>query len=105
VKLKIETPTRETKGYWKRVKRGALLMEEMNNNMSVALCDTVIDFILPYVVEPESREEAKDLLEDLSQDEFQKILRAVVGNKGGGNDTTVPPQNSPQPENTSSQTD
>lgn len=101
MKLKIETPTRESKGYWKRVKRGASLREEMSGGMTLSLCDRVIEFILPYVIEPTDHDEAKELLEDLSQDEFEKIIKAVIGDKGGGNNTTVPPVNSPPRESTS----
>lgn len=104
MKLKIETPTRETKGYWKRVKRGAALREEMAGGMTLSLCDKVTEFILPYVVEPTDHDEAKELLEDLSQDDFEKIIKAVIGDEGGGNETTVPPVNSPPPKNTFSQT-
>lgn len=105
MKLKIETPTRESKGYWKRVKRGAALREEMSGGMTLSLCDRVIEFILPYVIEPIDHDEAKELLEELSQDEFEKIIRAVIGDKGGGNETAVPPQNPAPSENTSSRTD
>ena len=104
MKLKIETPTRETPGYWKRVKRGVALREEAKNGMTLELCDRMIDFILPYVVEPADRDEAREVLENLSQDDFENITKAIIGDKGGGNNTTVPPQSLPPSENISSPT-
>lgn len=89
--IKIELPTRETKGYWRRVKRASALRVEMANGMTPELCDNVIEFLLPFVIEPADRDEAREVLLDASQDDFEKMMKAF---HGGGNDTAVPPQNS-----------
>ena len=96
--IRIELPTRETKGYWKRVKRGVALREEMSKGMTLEVCERITDYALPFIIEPTDRDEARELLEDASQDEFEKILKALIS--GGGNDTTIPPQSVTPSENT-----
>jgi len=98
--IKIELPTRETKGYWRRVKRASALRVNMTKGMTPELCDEVINFLLPFVVEPEDREEAREVLLDASQTEFEKMMQAF---HGGGNETTVPPQNPTPSADTTSQ--
>lgn len=99
MKLRIDLPDENTPGYWRRVEDGAKLMEEMKTGLSLESCKKVIDYIMPYVTEPEDKEQAHDLIADLSKKEFQKIIRAVMGakeNEAGAN-TTVPPENSAPP--------
>lgn len=98
--IKIELPTRETKGYWRRVKRASALRVSMVQGMSPELCDEVINFLLPFVIEPIDREEAREILLDASQDEFEKMMQAF---HGGGNDTAVPPPSATPSANTISQ--
>jgi hypothetical protein len=98
--IKIELPTVETKGYWRRVKRAAALRVSMTAGMTPEVCDEVIEFLLPFVIVPTDRDEAREILFDASQTEFEKMMQAF---HGGGNNTSVPPQNSAPSENTTSQ--
>lgn len=104
LKIKIELPTRETPGYWKRVKRGAALRDEITKGMTLALCEKITEYALPYITEPVNRDEAREALEDASQDDFEKILKALISGKddGGGKDTSLPPENSTPLENITS---
>jgi hypothetical protein len=98
-KIKIDLPTRETPGYWRRVRRSAALQERMRAGMSVELCDELIEFLLPFVSVPEDREQAREVLLDANQNDFEKMMKAFTG---GGNETTAPPQSTTPSENTTS---
>lgn len=98
--LKIELPTRETKGYWRRVKRASALRVAMLNGMTPELCDEVVEFLLPFITIPINRDEAREVLLDASQNDFEKMMQAF---HGGGNETTIPPQKQTPSENTTSQ--
>lgn len=78
-KLKIEPPTKDTPGYLKRVRTVTTLIQRINGNeVSPELIDNFIDFVLPYVIEPEDRNEARELLLELSENEYMAILNAVT---------------------------
>lgn len=72
----------------------------MTKGMTLAVCEAIIEYALPYITEPVDRDEAREALDDASQEDFEKILKALIS--GGGNDTTIPPQNTTPSENTTS---
>lgn len=41
------------------------------------------DFLLDYVTEPKDRKKAKELILDASQEDFMRMLQAVMGAAGG----------------------
>ncbi len=92
MKIKLELPNRETPGYWKRVKRGVALRDELSKGFTLDLCNAITEYALPYITEPTNRDEAREALDDASQVDFEKILKALIS--GGGNETTVPPPSS-----------
>jgi hypothetical protein len=46
------------------------------------------DYLLPFIVEPEDRDEARTALLDASQEEYEELMRFVNG--GGAENPTAP---------------
>ena len=82
VSIKFVTPTPETPGFLRRLKRAMRFSEQINaGKMSAALIDDLVEFLADFVIEM-GRDEAKDALMDASQEQFTAMLNAVVGVQG-----------------------
>jgi len=84
----LRVPGRDEPGYLRRM-RAALEIQErlMRGDGGPALVDALVEFLLPYVSEPEDRETAREALLDASQTQFDDMVRAV---SGGGQETSRP---------------
>lgn len=91
MKIKIVMPTKETPGFLRRSKKAAEFAERMKAGVNPNLYDDMVEFILPFIEEPQDRDAARELLWDASQQQFEDIMKAF----GGGNDTAVPPPSNP----------
>jgi len=77
--IKFVTPTPETPGFLRRVKRAMYLSEKLNaGSMTASVVDELVEFLADYVMDME-REQAKEALLDASQEQFTKMLQAVAG--------------------------
>lgn len=81
VEIVFRPPNRDDPGYLRR-QRDALRLGELlrNGELSPRVIDQLIEFLLPYVREPEDRELAREALLDASERQFMEMLRAVQGN-------------------------
>lgn len=93
MKLRIELPTDETPGFLKRARKSAEFGQRLQKEFSPFLIDELVEFILPFVTEPQDRKEAADIIWEMSKKQFMDVMKSI----GGGNDTTIPPQNSAPP--------
>lgn len=79
-KLVLKPPTKKDKGYLKR-QRTALNFSGKLDRMEVseAVVDEIIEFCLPYVVEPTDPDEAREALEWATEEEIKGLLAAIAG--------------------------
>lgn len=79
-KLVLKAPTKKDRGYLKR-QRTALNFSGKLDRMEVSekVVDEIIDFCLPYVVEPEDRGDAREALEWATEEEIKGLLTAISG--------------------------
>lgn len=78
--LKFEAPTRQSRGFLKRARQAMVFQTAVkDNDLTPKILDGMVDFLSDYIIEPSDRDEAKGLLWDASQDDFEKMLSAVVG--------------------------
>lgn len=79
-KLVLEVPKKSDRGYLKR-QRTALNFSAKLDAMEVdeKVVDEIIEFCLPYVIEPKDRDDAKEALEWASEDEIKGLLAAISG--------------------------
>ena len=81
-KLVFELPTAQTPGYLKRMKSAIEYNRRLKSRdpMDPEMVDDMVGFLLPYIVEPKDREEAKNLMfEDLTEDQFSEMMQALSG--------------------------
>lgn len=97
LKLKIKIPSTSDKGFFKRQKqfiayhKSLAACEERSKKeglssidlleINAEMLDLMIDFILQFVEEPTDKEEARELVSDLSKDEIDFILSQVSSEK------------------------
>jgi hypothetical protein len=91
-KLVLKVPKRTDRGYLKR-QRTALNFSAKLDAMEVdeKVVDEIIEFCLPYVIEPEDKDAAKEALEWASEDEIKELLAAISGSE----DTASPNRRRP----------
>lgn len=79
-KIDFEPPTEESPGYL-RLQRNVLAINErvQKGEFTADMIDAMIEVLLPFVVKPIDREEARDALLDASKAQYQAMLNAVVG--------------------------
>lgn len=78
----IDLPSSDTPGYLRRQKTAIALMRRFKNLESdpdEQIIDDMVEFLLPFVSEPKDRYDAMEMILDFSEDDFNKILDAVVG--------------------------
>lgn len=88
--VKFQAPDSTTPGFLKRMKRALAFSEQIQaGKLSADMIDGLVEFLVDFVIEPTNRDEAKDLLLDASQEQFESMLAAVTGGS-----PTVPLPNS-----------
>jgi DNA-dependent RNA polymerase auxiliary subunit epsilon len=90
VQIRLEIPGKDDPGFLKRARKALIFREKLaaNDGFTVEILDSIVDFILDYVKEPQDREEAKDVLFDLSQEQFYGVLGSVGGIGGDDENPT-----------------
>jgi hypothetical protein len=91
-KLVLKVPKRKDRGYLKR-QRTALNFSAKLDAMEIneKVVDEIIEFCLPYVIEPDDRDDAREALEWASEDEIKELLAAISGSE----DTASPNRRRP----------
>lgn len=85
-KLTINVPTKESPGFLRRMYRATQFQESIKAGVTPEVIAQMIDFVAEYVVcdPPEKKIEA---LWDISENQFNEILSAVMG--GGANESPL----------------
>ena len=84
----FNSPGKDEPGYLRRMKKALELKTAMESGTIVPEnLDALIEFVLPYVKEPVDRDQARELLWDGSQNDFDRMLRAITGDIGSINPT------------------
>ncbi len=83
VQLKFTVPSRSDKGFPKRMRRAMEFKEKIDSgNFNVAVITQMLDFLAEFVkVEDKTLDEVKEIMWDLSQDDFENLLAEVTGGK------------------------
>jgi len=82
MKLKIKYPEENEKGVLKYIRNSALFNEVLQNpsEFKVKDIDKAYDWLLSLVIEPEDREEAYDLLMELTAKELANLFKQMSVN-------------------------
>ena len=112
MKLVVRPPNRQTPGFLRRQRRSleigrgvreaqaALKHTQDSTDEASALAamegvvnaiDSMIEFVLDYIVEPTDRDEARTLLLDLNEDQYDEILAQIRA--GTSVPLSAPPRN------------
>ena len=80
-KLNFEKPTPQTPGHLKRVKKGLEFRAKMKDRdvNDPTWLDDMVDFLADYVTEPEDRNEAKEALWDVTEEQYGDMIDAITG--------------------------
>jgi len=75
--LQFEIPDSSAPGFLRRQREALRYREALRTSPSVQTMDEMISFLLTFVVEPVDRDAARELLLDLSRDDYNRTLAAV----------------------------
>jgi len=90
MKLVLKVPDKETPGFFRRLAKATKFQEQIKSEgVSSELVNSMVDFLADYV-EAESKETAKELLWDCTENQFNELMVAISG--GGKAEEVVPPQ-------------
>ena len=79
-KIVFQLPTSDSPGYLRRMRSALEFRERMSaGDPKPETVDALIDFLLPYVQEPENRGEAREALLDATQEQYNELLGAISG--------------------------
>lgn len=81
-RIVIEAPDKNSPGFLKRLRRGLKLqnmVENMQENADPEAAEVLVAFILDFVVVPEDRAEAEELVWEMSQQDFETALAVING--------------------------
>ena len=80
-KIVFEAPTPQTPGYLRRLKKGLDFRKKLKgfDVQDSAWIPEMIDFLITYVTEPEDREEAKEAMWDVTEDQYNDMLDSIIG--------------------------
>ena len=73
--LKFEFPDKDSKGYLRRQHKIQELTAGGEND--AAIFARMVDLLLEFAVEPEDRDEAKELIWDMSEEEYDEAMYAI----------------------------
>ena len=83
----IKLPDKTTPGYLRRQMDADRFRQELGKNKGQEYWDTLVDFLLVFVIEPEDRQEARDLLLDATEEQYHQMLDVIHGRKKEENPT------------------
>lgn len=78
MKIIFEKPDREAPGYLRRQRQVLELRQRITGDLTPESIDIMVEFLLPYVREPEDRDQAREALWDASQEQFDEMLSALT---------------------------
>ena len=84
LKLVFSPPDPDAPGYLKRQRLALELFDSYKGNPSVDTVDKLVDFLLPFVIEPKTKTKAREALWDASQNQIQQMITVVVGGSDEG---------------------
>jgi hypothetical protein len=91
VELVLEQPTPDSPGYLRRNKQAMALFAGLKS--APGAIDKIADFLLPYVIAPHNRDEAREALLDATERQIKELLTAVMG--GGLLGSPLPSKRTP----------
>jgi hypothetical protein len=77
--ITFEKPSAKDPGYLRRTRSALEFLEGLKKDQSPQMVDRMIDFLLPFVKNPEDRNLAREALLDASEDQFNQLLAMVSG--------------------------
>ena len=87
----VKLPDKTTPGYLRRLMVADGFREKMNVAGNRAeFYESLIEFLLVYVIEPEDRNEARELLLEATEEQYRAML-AVIHGGGATNPTQAEP--------------
>ena len=86
-KLVFDLPSRDAPGYLRRQQEAMRFRKKIDGlEREPEVIDDIVEFLLPYVIEPEDRDEARQLFfDEATENQYRDLLNAVIG--GGANPT------------------
>ena len=81
--ITFRPPGPDAPGYLRRQRQALEFAEAIKANPSPALIDRLVEMLLPFVIEPQDRQAARDALLDASETQFLDLLRVMQGRAGG----------------------
>ncbi len=82
-KLVFRIPGPEERGFLRRQREAAHHLDAVRTQASVTTIDSMIDFLATFVEEPSDSATVHALLMDMSRSDYNRLLTAVMGGKGG----------------------
>lgn len=86
----FEKPSAKEPGYLRRTRSALEFLDGLKKEQGPSQVDRMIDFLLPFVKEPQDRNLAREALFDASEEQFNELLGIVSG--GGVNPTPGTPR-------------
>ena len=88
IPMVMRPPSADSPGFLKRMAQFVKFQDTVNKgSLDIPALEDLVQFLSEYVVEPEDRDEAKDMIWDLSENQFMKALSLM----GGAADEVPPP--------------
>ena len=78
LQLVFAIPGSDEPGFIRRQRTAMQLTGAFKAGGGVQAMDDMINFLLTFVAEPQDREQARELLYDLSRDDYNGLLQAVL---------------------------
>lgn len=78
MKIVFNPPSKDEEGYLKRTHK-ALLLKRQFKDPQPETVEEMVEFLLPYITEPENREQARQALWKLSENQFNELMDVVGG--------------------------
>jgi hypothetical protein len=76
--LVFEPPDENTPGYLRRLMaRDKFIHAIKSKDVTPEIYDDLIAFLLPYITQPEDRDEAKEALLDATEAQYKALLEAI----------------------------
>lgn len=80
--IRFVPPSPDAPGFLKRLRKALDLRKRWASMSDPEFIDELIEFLLPYVVEPTDRAEASEALMEASAKQFMAMLEAAQGEVG-----------------------
>lgn len=79
-KLVFNPPDAETPGYLRRMQSALEFKDRLDAaGVSAQTVSAIVEFLLPYITEPQDRDQAREALLDASKTQFKSLLSAAMG--------------------------